>query len=69
MSSLTEPNEVIGANIVGFKGLGLECCDDMQGAQMGECEVDGHDMSGLDKGCLTLLSPHFWFPPVFSGLS
>lgn len=45
MSSLPEPNEVIGANTVGINRPGLECCDDMQGAQMGECEVDSHDMS------------------------
>lgn len=36
---------MIGANAVSKNRLGLECCDDMQGPQMGECEVDSHDMS------------------------
>ncbi len=52
MSSIPEPNEVIGANALGINRLGLECCDDMQGAQMGKCEVDSHDMSRPDKGYL-----------------
>lgn len=56
MSSLPEPNEVIGANTVSINRLGLECCDDMQGAQMGECEVDSHDMSRPDKGYLPVLT-------------
>ena len=56
MSSLPEPNEVIGANTVSINRLGLECCDDMQGAQMGECEVDSHDMSRPDKGFLAVLT-------------
>ena len=53
MSSLPVPNEVIGANTVSINRLGLECCEDMQVAQMGECEVDIHDMSRPDKGHLS----------------
>lgn len=66
MSSLSVPNEVIGANTVSINRLGLECCDDMQGAQMGECEVDSHDMSRPDKGYLSaplITSLIFTCPP------
>lgn len=64
MSSLPEPNEVIGANAARINRLGLECCDDMQGAQMGECEVDSHDMSRPDEGGLAVLtSLVFTWPP------
>lgn len=59
MSSLPEPNEVIGANIVGINRPGLECCDDMRGAQMGECVVDSHDMSRPHTRVLTLLTSLF----------
>lgn len=53
-----------GANTVSINRLGLQCCDDMQGAQMGESEVDSHDMSRPDKGYLTVLtSLVFTCPP------
>lgn len=64
MSSLPEPNEVIRANPVGINRLGLECCDDMQGPQMEECEVDSHDMTRPDKGyhaVITSLGFHLSF--------
>lgn len=56
MSSLPEPNETIAANTVSINRLGLECWDDMQGAQAAECEVDSHDMSRPDKGYLAVLT-------------
>ncbi len=54
MSSLPESNVVIAADSVDINRHGLECCDDMQGAQMGNCEVDSHDTSRPDKGYLTV---------------
>lgn len=54
MSFLAVLNEVIGANTASINRLRLECCDDMQGAQMGECEVDSHDMSKPDDGYIAV---------------
>lgn len=58
---------MIGANIVGINRLGLERCDDMRGAQMGECEVGSHDMSRPDKRYLNLFTS--LLSPVIPGLT